>query len=291
MTHPTIKRFQNAVRELRSDKKDLKRDSAGLKTNQSQLSTARSTQKSQLSQIASQRQQTIDSFEPGGLTPTGSGPAMTDPMLTAALKALDAKKAGVKSKYGKIITHETKQIATSKKVIAHDKKEITGDRKLALGRLHAAEMHTDTLNQTNQLRHSIGLHAIKHQLSDTKTVAGCARTLLASKNVSFWSGLSTGSDRKNLQLLAEGKKAFVPATGEHVMPRLKMMQALVDMAKHGPIMINALTGGSHSPNSNHYHGTAVDLDLSTGNASMIQSIAAKHGGVRNYETDHIHLDF
>lgn len=126
---------------------------------------------------------------------------------------------------------------------------------------------------------------------NTNTVAGCAQFLLKSHNVSFWSGLSTGSDRKNLELLAKGHKAFVPATGGHVTPSLKMMQALVDMAKHGPIMINALTGGHHSPNSNHYRGVAVDLDLSRGSATQIARIANQHGGRRNFETDHIHLDF
>jgi peptidoglycan hydrolase-like protein with peptidoglycan-binding domain len=124
-----------------------------------------------------------------------------------------------------------------------------------------------------------------------KTVKGCAQFLLHSKNVSFWTGLSTGSDRKNLERLARGEKAFVPATGGHVTPKLSLMRALVDMAKRGHIMINALTGGIHSPNSNHYRGTAVDLDISTGNAGMIERIARRHGGLRNFERDHIHLDF
>ena len=62
-------------------------------------------------------------------------------------------------------------------------------------------------------------------------------------------------------------------------------------AKHGRVMINALTGGSHSSNSNHYRGTAVDLDLSTGNAGQLAAIARRYGGIRNSETTHIHLDF
>ncbi len=137
------------------------------------------------------------------------------------------------------------------------------------------------------------LHAMKRleARTSTRTVAGCARALLQSKNVSFWSGLSTGSDRKNLVALANGHKAFVPATGRHVIPKLKLMQALVEMAKRGHLMINALTGGHHSPNSNHYRGAAVDLDLSTGNSGMIERVARKHGGLRNFETSHIHLDF
>ncbi len=127
--------------------------------------------------------------------------------------------------------------------------------------------------------------------ADDATVAACAKFLLNSPNVSFWTGLSTGSDRKNLERLANGEKARVPAKGTEVMPKLKMMQALVAMAKNGPIMINALTGGSHSPNSNHYLGIAVDLDIHRGSTSQIVAIAARFGGKRNFEQDHIHLDF
>jgi hypothetical protein len=69
------------------------------------------------------------------------------------------------------------------------------------------------------------------------------------------------------------------------------MQALVEMSKQGPIMINALTGGEHSDGSNHYSGTAVDLDISVGDPAQIEAIANQFGGVRNFETDHIHIDF
>lgn len=123
------------------------------------------------------------------------------------------------------------------------------------------------------------------------TVQESARQLLASPNVSFWSGLSSGSDRANMERLARGEQAYVPATGRYVTPNANMMQALVDMSKQGPIMINALTGGQHSSNSNHYRGTSVDLDVSTGNHTMIERIARQYGGERNYERDHIHLDF
>src|SRR5207237_8556458 len=118
------------------------------------------------------------------------------------------------------------------------------------------------LHQTNRVRHELGLHAVDHVIrpSNTNTVQGCAQFLLKSPNVSFWTGLSSGSDRANLERLAHGQPAYVPATGGHVMPKLSMLKALVDMAKHGHIMINALTGGTHSVGSNHYSGTAVDLD-------------------------------
>jgi hypothetical protein len=175
-------------------------------------------------------------------------------------------------------------------IISKDQRGIAADRKRALKDLHPAELDSN-LKQTNKFRAEVGLNPLHHALANTKTVQGCAQALLSSKNVSFWSGLSTGSDRKNVERLARGEKAFVPATGGHVTPSLKMMQALVAMSKQGHIQINALKGGQHVTNSNHYRGHAVDLDLSTGNAGMIERVARRYGGVRNFETSHIHLDF
>lgn len=131
----------------------------------------------------------------------------------------------------------------------------------------------------------------KKRQPNLNTIRGCAQFLLRSKNVSFWDGLSTGSDRANLQKMARNGKGYVNATGQFVKPKLSMMRALVEMAKKGPIQITALTGGVHSPNSNHYRGTAVDLSIYTGSPAEIERIANKYGGYRNFETDHIHLDF
>lgn len=197
------------------------------------------------------------------------------------------------------IAKDRKEIKHDKAVIKHDHAEIKHDRQVNKALRHRALEHLRPaeykmgLKATNRVRHELGLSRVDHVIRpmNLNTVQGCAQFLLKSPNVRFWSGLSTGSDRANLERLARGEKAFVPATGGHVMPKLKMMQALAAMAKQGPIMINALTGGHHSTGSNHYSGTAVDLDLSTGNAGMIQSIAGRFGGARNFETDHIHLDF
>jgi hypothetical protein len=133
--------------------------------------------------------------------------------------------------------------------------------------------------------------AKEHPVLDTNTVQGAAQALLDNPNVSFWSDLSSGSDRAALEQIAKTGKSTVPQTGETVTPNLEMMQALVEMAKQGPIMINALTGGEHSVGSNHYTGNAVDLDIGVGDAAQIEAIANQFGGTRNSETDHIHLDF
>jgi hypothetical protein len=197
------------------------------------------------------------------------------------------------------IAQDRKELARDRKVVKHDRLEIKQDRarnkrlrRIALKHLRPAEYKLG-LEATNRVRRELGLRRVNHVIRpmNLNTVRGCAQFLLKSPNVGFWSGLSTGSDRKNLERLARGEKAFVPATGGHVTPKLSMMRARVDMAKHGRVMINALTGGSHSPNSNHYRGTAVDLDLSTGNAGQLAAIARRYGGIRNFETSHIHLDF
>jgi zinc D-Ala-D-Ala carboxypeptidase len=131
------------------------------------------------------------------------------------------------------------------------------------------------------------------------TVKGCAQFLLNSPNVGFWSplsGFNGRGERTNLERLAKGQKAIVrtPDDGpgdRFVKPNIRVMKALVAMAKAGPVTINALTGGDHSTGSNHYNGTAVDLSIHTGNASNLVRIANRFGGFRNSETDHIHLDF
>jgi peptidoglycan hydrolase-like protein with peptidoglycan-binding domain len=145
---------------------------------------------------------------------------------------------------------------------------------------------------------------------NTNTVQGCAQALLHSPNVTFWSALSTGSDRQNFQRLADGEQAHVFATNKtgpsNVTPSLKMMQALVAMSQKGSIQINALTGGTHSFNSNHYSGHAVDLSvfgltqpdrplgahhLPMLSLSQMEQIAGQFGGVKNFETSHAHFDF
>jgi hypothetical protein len=136
--------------------------------------------------------------------------------------------------------------------------------------------------------------AIRDQIRialDASTVRGAAFLLLAHPNVTYWTGLSSGADRRAIEEIARTGSAYVPVTGGRVTPLLNMMQALVDMANHGPIQINALTGGVHSSNSRHYSGTAVDLDVAVGSPGQIEAIANAHGGSRNFERDHIHLDF
>lgn len=144
-----------------------------------------------------------------------------------------------------------------------------------------------------QVRRGIAARAAyRHNLASTDTVQGCARFLLASPNVEFLYRDDNGDTaRAPIEDLAAGRKAKVNHDGSRTTVSLHMMQALVDMARHGVIAINCLTNGNHSNGSNHYIGHAVDLQVTVGNAGQIVAIAEKHGGSRNFETDHIHLDF
>lgn len=150
-----------------------------------------------------------------------------------------------------------------------------------------------SFNDVYETRSSPSSGEIPAQTStkDIQDVKQAAQAILNSPNVKFWDGLSTGSDRQAFENLAQTGKTIVPATQGTVTPSLQMMKALVEMARDGPIMINALTGGVHSRGSSHYKGMAVDLDISIGNAARIETIARKYGGTRNSETNHIHLDF
>jgi hypothetical protein len=214
-------------------------------------------EKKQLAAITALQEQHIDEF------------GTRDPALDARFRRVDDRFDGI---------------------IAKDRRQVAAERKDAKHDLKAAQPFMK-LKTTNRIRGALGLEALDKTPVNLKTVAGCAQALLNSKNVSFWSGLSTGSDEKNLERLADGKKALVPAKGTQVMPKLSMMRALVAMSKRGKIQINALTGGVHSTNSNHYRGTAVDLSIHTGNSGMIERVARKFGGIRNFERTHIHLDF
>jgi hypothetical protein len=257
-----------------------------------------------------------DTFDHDPVTPgVQQDPALLQQLADATAKRDDAGNTwatkiqtdrDAKAKAGDAVKKDRAEIGQDRKAITHDRKVIKHDnfeikhdravnaraRHQALKDLRPAEYKMG-LKSTNRVRQELGLDKVNHVIRpmNTNTVQGCAQFLLKSSNVSFWSGLSSGSDRKNMERLARGETAFVPATGGHVVPQLKMMQALVAMAKQGHIQINALTGGTHSTGSNHYSGHAVDLDLSTGNAGMIEAIANRYGGTRNFETDHIHLDF
>lgn len=124
-----------------------------------------------------------------------------------------------------------------------------------------------------------------------------AEQILDSGNASFAYDTvsSNGSTEEQLKRLASGKKAQTtcPSVGTHdVNVNPNILKFLVEATKKGKVGINALTDKCHSGGSNHYKGTAVDLDLNSAvSADTLIEIAKKYGGVRNSEGSHYHFDF
>ena len=120
-----------------------------------------------------------------------------------------------------------------------------------------------------------------------------AKKILESPNSRFvFSSPTGGTARAGFEALAAGKKAPVAATGVPTDVQLSLVRSVAAMVDHGAVLINCLTNGKHSDNSNHYKGKAIDLDNSSPlGSTTIEAIASQHGGHRNFRLDHIHLDF
>lgn len=124
-----------------------------------------------------------------------------------------------------------------------------------------------------------------------------AKQMLNNSNITYWTNNGVNT-RDAVLALSEGKKAATTAPdGQQrestVNPNI--LKFILDAAKEGKIMVNALTDKDHSTNSNHYKGMAVDLDNNPGNTSVPVSklieIAKKYGGTKNSESTHHHFDF
>lgn len=120
-----------------------------------------------------------------------------------------------------------------------------------------------------------------------------AKKILESPNSRFvFSSPTGGTARAGFEAIAAGRKAPVAATGRPTDVQISLVRAVAAMVDHGAVLINCLTNGKHSDNSNHYKGKAVDLDLNSPlGSTAIEAIARQHGGRRNFRLDHIHLDF
>jgi hypothetical protein len=120
-----------------------------------------------------------------------------------------------------------------------------------------------------------------------------AKKILESPNSRFDFVASIGGTaRAGFEAIAAGRKAPVAATGVPTNVQESLLRAVAAMTDHGAILINCLTNGQHAPNSNHYKGKAVDLDINSPlGSTAIEAIASQHGGHRNFRQGHIHLDF
>lgn len=290
MSASAVKTLQNDLQRYRSAQKRETAARTAVKKAQATHTKDVSAQKQTLADLASQKQNVLDLFESAPTKPLTTEDSQK---LLQQLFDLGQKEVQTRDSFARKLASDRSAIAKDQKAVTKDHQSVKADHQRALKDLRPAEYKLG-LKATNAYRKDLGLKAVDKVVrppENLNTVKGCAQFLLKSPNVSFWSGLSSGSDRKNVERLANGEKAYVPATGGYVTPKLKLMQALVAMAKAGRVQINALTGGVHTPGSNHYKGEAVDLELTVGNPSQLVRIANKYGGVRNSETTHIHLDF
>ncbi|MCB9822850.1 peptidoglycan DD-metalloendopeptidase family protein [Candidatus Nomurabacteria bacterium] len=135
--------------------------------------------------------------------------------------------------------------------------------------------------------------------SGTGSTQELASQMISNGNITYWenNGVNT---RDVVVALSEGRKAFTTSNdplaveNREVDINPNILSFILEAAKTGPIMVNALTDKDHSSNSNHYKGKAVDLQNSGPNTqavSVYDAAAQKFGGVRNSETTHWHYDF
>jgi hypothetical protein len=120
-----------------------------------------------------------------------------------------------------------------------------------------------------------------------------AKKILESPHSRFsFSSPTGGTARAGFEAIAAGHKVPVAATGVPTEVQDSLLRGVAAMCDAGVVLVNCLTNGKHVANSNHYKGKAVDLDLTSPLGSpAIEAIAAQHGGHRNFESSHIHIDF
>lgn len=152
---------------------------------------------------------------------------------------------------------------------------------------------TDTGNDTDSTNNPDATTNI--DLS-TNSAQELAVQMLASKKISYWE--NKGVDTQDVvEALAKGNKAYTTASNaanKEADINVNILKFILEVGQSHNIMVNALTDKSHSKNSNHYKGQAVDLDNNGNNSpptSVLDPIAEKYGGVRNNETTHWHYDF
>ncbi len=120
-----------------------------------------------------------------------------------------------------------------------------------------------------------------------------AKEILQNRRITYWNS-SNGSSRAVMQALADGKCA--PTTAPNARGKCvknldpRMLETIKEVGERRPIQINAITEKYHTNNSNHYKGKALDIQVSSADGT-VAAVARKHGGRRNGETSHIHLDW
>jgi hypothetical protein len=114
----------------------------------------------------------------------------------------------------------------------------------------------ETLRRINALLPTNTAQALATEIRDS------ARITLATTHVS---GVSDNANaRQNIVDTADGREAarsnYENAPGGTVALQVSLLQMIVDIAQAHTISISELAGGSHSTNSRHYVGVAMDVN-------------------------------
>lgn len=128
-------------------------------------------------------------------------------------------------------------------------------------------------------------------------VQDLAKEMLENDKITYWTNNGVNT-RDVVVALSKGKKAPISAgnaNNRETDMNPNILKFIIEAAKSGKIMVNALSDKNHTSGSNHYKGKAVDLDINPGNTSVsvnkLISIGKKYGGTKNSETTHHHFDF
>lgn len=136
-------------------------------------------------------------------------------------------------------------------------------------------------------------------ISTDGDVKKLAQKILSISNITYPYETVNGSTRFVMESLSKGEQAPVTCPGRETRTSINpgILQFLLELGSQSEIGVNALTDKCHSPNSNHYKGSAVDFECHavSFDVSRADPIAAKYGGKRNFETcsnaSHWHYDF
>jgi hypothetical protein len=139
-------------------------------------------------------------------------------------------------------------------------------------------------------------------VTDDQTKRNLASSILGTASIKLQtvhvSGVRDNANaRQNIVDTADGRPAarssYDGAPGGTVVLSNRMLNGLLSIGRQQTIRVSEIAGGKHSgPSSQHYQGTAVDIDQASAGFSAVMSQCRKFGAtfVQN-ESTHVHCDW
>jgi len=136
----------------------------------------------------------------------------------------------------------------------------------------------------------------------TSTSRDLAKSILTTANIQLQSVHASGvSDSANARQnvidtsngLAAKRSSYGGAPGGTIALNSRMLQALLTIGQKQRIRVSEISGGAHSgPSSQHYRGTAIDIDSSAVSfASIVSQCKSLGAGYAAVESTHAHCDW